>query len=106
MMGMSLEPALGPRLLWSSGLAPGTVAATGALEESQVRECNFTTSSPPRAGKPVSAPGETWILEVTGRIKMQWEGHRGGVPQLGLWSLAGIGIVPEKLGSQVTPGDE
>ena len=43
------------------------------------------------------------MLEVTGGIKTQWETHRGGVPQLGLWSLAGT--IPEKLGSWVTSGD-
>ena len=45
------------------------------------------------------------MLEVAGGgyIKTQWEMHRGGVPLLGLWSWART--VPEKLGSQVTPGE-
>ena len=34
---------------------------------------------------------------------MQWETQRGSVPLLGLWSPAGT--VPEKLRSQVIPGD-
>ena len=53
MTGRSLGPARGLRLLWCPGLAAGTAAASGALEEIQISDCNFATPTPPRAGKPV-----------------------------------------------------
>ena len=49
------------------------------------------------------AGGWTWVLEVAGGIKTKWEMHRGGVHLLGLWTPAGS--LPEKLGSQVMPGE-
>ena len=41
-----------------------TLAAAGALEESWFSDYNLAAPSPPRAG-------ETWMLQVTARIKMQ-----------------------------------
>lgn len=35
---------------------------------------------------------------------MQWEMHRGVVPQMGLWSMART--LPNKMGSYVTPGED
>ena len=86
-----------------SGLAPGMAAAARASEESQISNYNFTALFPPRAGKSVPHQESPRCLKSLGGIKTHWETHRGSVPQLGLWLLAGT--VSEKLGSQVTPGD-
>ena len=67
-----------------SGLAPGMAAAARILEESQISDYNFTALSPPRAGKSVPHQESPGCFKSLGRIKTQWETHRGGIPQLEL----------------------
>ena len=66
-------------------LAPGSVAAPGALEESQISDCNSATPSPTRAGKAARHQKTPGYFKLLGRIKMQWEMHICGAPRCGHW---------------------
>ena len=54
-------------MLRSLGWVPGTAAATGALEEIQISDCNFAASSPPRAGTPVPHQERPGCLKLLGK---------------------------------------
>ena len=100
------------RLLWD-GKVPGTSVgtraaaapgpaparpATGVLEDSQVNG-----SLPCQTGKIEQHQDEPGYLKLLGGIKTKWQTHWDSVHLLRLWTPAGS--LPEKLESQVTPGE-
>ena len=67
---MSLGSMRGPRLLWplDQHLPPWLVVAAGSLEESQI-----SSSLPYQSREDSQAPGETWMLKLTGENKDEVE---------------------------------
>ena len=52
-------------------MAPETVAATGTLEDSWVRDSSLAATPLPGQGSPRPTPGETWTDKVAGGGKRQ-----------------------------------
>ena len=73
-------------------------AATRSLEESEIN-----TSLPYQIQKTKQHKDGLGCLKSLEGIKTKWDTHRGGDHPLGLWTPARS--LPEKLGSQVTPGE-
>ena len=91
-----LGTSMGTRVAAAQG--PATAGpARGFLEENQ-----FNGSLPCQTGRFEKNQDRPGSLMWLGGIKTRWQMHRGSVHPLRLWTPAGS--VPEKLGSQVTPG--
>ena len=72
-MVRSLGPMQGARLMQSLAwcLVLRMAAATGALEESWISNCNFAAPFPPIAGRPVPHQDRPGCLKLLGEIKRQ-----------------------------------
>ena len=93
-MVRSLGPAWGPKLLRPPAWR---------LPQDSCRRARSAAPSPTKAGKTVWHQERLGCLNSLGEIKMKWETHRGGAHPLGLWTPARS--LPEKLDSQVIPGE-